>query len=131
MASAKVARHPIAPAVKVEVLSRCRRRCCMCFGLSGIMDAKDGQIAHLDRNRANNEIENLAYLCLDCHKNYDARSNRVQRYTAGEIRLYRSQLYRALRSDQVEWTLTIRADRSQYVEVKKEVERAHSILRAC
>ena len=115
--------------VRDEILRRSRRHCCMCFGLKSILESVEGQIAHLDRDRSNFQIDNLAYLCLECHKNYDSKSNRVQSYTPGEISHYRSLLYRALRHDQIEWTLTVRADRSSYIAIKEAVLRAHAILR--
>jgi hypothetical protein len=101
----------------------------MCYGLTGLTDEKDGQIAHLDRDPHNNEINNLAYLCLECHKRYDRKSNRVLGFTAGEITFYRSKLYRALGHDRIEWTITVRADQSQYSIVKEYVDRAQEILR--
>ena len=103
----------------------------MCYGLRGTKEVKDGQIAHLDRDRTNPDVENLAYLCLDCHKMYDTKSNRVQGYTPGEVRYYRDQLYRALGHDHIEWTITVRADRSQYEKVKIVVHDAHSALLKC
>ncbi len=103
----------------------------MCFGLSGIREVADGQIAHLDRDPSNFNIDNLAYLCLECHKNYDLQSNRVLGYTPGEIAHYRDQLYRALSHDRFQWTLTIRADRSRYESVKAAVQKAHATLRDC
>lgn len=101
----------------------------MCFGLRNNLDIKDGQIAHLDRDRTNIDIENLAYLCLECHKAYDSKSNRVLSYTAGEIARYRLKLYRARGEDHVEWTITVRAHRSQYTSVKESVAQVHTILR--
>ncbi len=103
----------------------------MCFGLNRILEVVDGQIAHLDRNPSNFHIDNLAYLCLECHKNYDLQSNRVLGYTPGEITHYRDRLYQALAIDRYEWTLTIRADRSKYDLVKKAVQKAHSTLKEC
>jgi len=103
----------------------------MCYGLSGVMDPKKGQIAHLDRDPSNSKIENLAYLCLECHAVYDSRSNRILSFTAGEIAEYRSKLYRALGHDQVEWTITVRADRTEYKLVKQSIDKAHKMLRDC
>jgi hypothetical protein len=54
----------------------------MCYGLRGVLKQTEGQIAHLDRNRSNPDIENLAFLCLDCHKQYDNKNNRVLSFTA-------------------------------------------------
>ena len=101
----------------------------MCYGLTGLIDEKDGQIAHLDRDRHNNEIDNLAYLCLECHKRYDSKNNRVLSFTQGEIAFYRSKLYQALGYDRLEWTITVRADRSQYALVKEHIDRVQDILR--
>jgi hypothetical protein len=127
--SVKAKRATVPDDVRDEVLRRCRRRCCMCFGLRGVDEATDGQIAHLDRNPSNAKIENLAYLCLECHKNYDMKGNRVQSYTPGEIGVYRDLLYRALGRDQIEWTLTIRVHRSQYDSAKKRIDKAKDLLR--
>lgn len=124
-------RAAISPPVRDEVLKRCRRQCCMCYGLRGTKEVKDGQIAHLDRDRTNPDVENLVYLCLDCHKMYDTKNNRVQSYTSGEVRYYRDQLFRALGYDHIEWTIIIRTDRSQYEKVKVVVQDAHSSLLKC
>lgn len=125
----KASRVRIPPETRDEVLRRCLRRCCVCYGLKGALEVVDGQIAHLDRNRRNAAIENLAYLCLQCHKVYDSTSNRTLSFTAGEIALYRRNLYHALGHEQVEWTITIRADRSQYEPVKEAINEAHEMLR--
>ena len=39
--------------VETEVLTKCRRRCALCFGLKGDAKVKEGQLAHIDRNSAN------------------------------------------------------------------------------
>jgi hypothetical protein len=53
----------------------------------------------------------------------------VQGYTPGEVRHYRQQLYRVLQFDYVEWTITIRASRADYDNVKQAVDDAHATLR--
>lgn len=116
---------------KTEVLQRCKRHCCLCFGLRNIKEVVQGQIVHLDRDPSNSDLDNLAYLCLECHKNYDTRSNRVLAYTPEEIRYYREQLYRALGHNHIEWTIELRCDASRYKEVKKAVDEACSALRKC
>jgi len=41
--------------------------CCFCgFGIKEVLE-----VAHLDGNRQNNELENLAVLCPNCHKLHD------------------------------------------------------------
>ena len=64
-------RKKIAASVAKEVLIRSGRRCCLCLGLKNDFNIKDGQIAHLDRNRSNDNIDNLAFLCLEHHAQYD------------------------------------------------------------
>lgn len=127
----KPKRRKIPDDTRDEVLKRCRRQCCMCFGLRRTTEVTAGQLAHLDRDRSNVHIENLVYLCFDCHKIYDEESNRAVGYTSGEVRHYRDQLYRALGHDFVEWTLTLRGHRARYQEIKSVVDRVHALLKDC
>jgi 5-methylcytosine-specific restriction endonuclease McrA len=42
-------------------------QCAHCgFGVKDVLE-----VAHLDQNRANNDIDNLAILCPNCHKMHD------------------------------------------------------------
>jgi hypothetical protein len=101
----------------------------MCFGLWNKTDVTDGQIAHLDRSAKKvPAIDELAYLCLECHKKYDTKNNRVQSYTPGEVRHYRDQLYRALGHELIEWTVIVKADRRRYDDVKQAVTAAQQLL---
>lgn len=131
MTSRRRVRVEVPGPIKDELLRRCKRVCCMCFGLRNDTGVKDGQLAHLDRDSSNSDLDNLAYLCLECHKLYDMKSNRVLAYTPGEVRYYREQLYRFLGHDQIEWIITIRATRTQYDVVRRAVYEAHSLLRSC
>jgi len=126
--AARTRRAPIPDYVREEILRRCRRRCCMCFGLNGDLSVKEGQLAHLDRDRANPQIDNLAFLCQGCHTLYDTKNNRVQGFTSGEIRHYRDRLYAALGHDRIQWGLTITVDINQYDAAKDVVDRAHALL---
>jgi len=41
--------------------------CAICgFGIPEVLE-----VAHLDRDRGNNSVKNLAILCANCHKMYD------------------------------------------------------------
>lgn len=122
-------RVPIPPDVRHEVLRKCRRRCCMCFGLKGDLGVKQGQLAHLDRDRANPKPKNLAFLCQECHTVYDTKNNRVLGFTPDEVRFYRDRLYHKLGHDMIEWHLTIRATREDYDLAKSAVDKAKTILR--
>ncbi len=100
----------------------------MCFGLKGNLDVKEGQLAHLDQDRANPAIENLAFLCLECHTQYDKKSNRVIGFTRDEVRYYRNLLYDKLGHDNIEWCLTVRVYRGQYDNARKLIDKAKAIL---
>ena len=51
-----------------------------------------GQIAHINGKRDDNREENLAYLCLDHHDEYDGTTSQSKGLTPGELRYYKSRL---------------------------------------
>ena len=85
-------RRAIPTAIQTELLLQSRRRCCLCFGLKADIEEKDGQIAHLDRNPSNNKLDNLAWLCLPHHDQYDSVRRQTKRFTPEEVKSYRTQL---------------------------------------
>lgn len=50
---------------------------------------KGVQIHHLDANPGNNEIQNLAVLCFDCHRDTQIAGGFDRKLSAGQVRLYR------------------------------------------
>src|ERR1035437_1562923 len=80
------------PEVEVEVLKRCRRRCAICFGLARDEAIKSGQIAHLDGKPSNVDFDNLAFLCLEHHDQYDSSTSQSKSLTLREVKAYRSEL---------------------------------------
>lgn len=84
--------------VETHVLVTSGRRCCICFGLRRDASIKRGQIAHLDRDPSNNAAENLAFLCLDHHDEYDARTSQSKGFTIHEVKHYRSELCEFMRT---------------------------------
>lgn len=89
-------RKKVRPEIEEEVLALSRRRCCVCFGLNRDTSIKRGQIAHLDHNSGNSDIENLAYLCLEHHDQYDSRTSQSKNITLFELRRYRQELFNAI-----------------------------------
>lgn len=77
---------------QAEVLVQSRRRCCVCFGLNRDQAVKKGQIAHLDHDRNNKKIENLAFLCFDHHDEYDSQTSQSKGLLRSEIVRYREEL---------------------------------------
>lgn len=84
--------------VQTEVLVASRRRCCICFGLHGDLTFKpQGQLAHVDRDPANSDADNLAFMCLEHHDWFDTRPSQSKGPTPEEARRYRNELYHELR----------------------------------
>jgi hypothetical protein len=91
-----MSRKPIPDDVQNAVLLKSRRRCCMCFWLSGIDEVQKGQIAHLDQNNENADEENLVFLCFNHHDEYDGKTSQSKGLRQDEIRAWRNELYREL-----------------------------------
>jgi hypothetical protein len=86
-------RKRIPDSTQAEVLVQSRRRCCICFGLRRDDEVKKGQIAHLDGNRNNNKIENLAFLCFDHHDEFDTSTSQSKGLNINEVLKYREELH--------------------------------------
>lgn len=92
-------RRPAVPeAVQTYVLTRSRRRCCMCYYLHGdLSEKKQGQTARLDHDRENNNPDNLAWLCaVPHHDHYDGKTSQTKNYTMAEVKYHRRVLYEFL-----------------------------------
>jgi hypothetical protein len=90
-------RRKIPLKIEAEVLTKCRRRCCLCYGIDGDLNEKQGQIAHLDQNSSNAAASNLVFLCLPHHDDYDTRRSQSKGYSSAEARIYREQLWEAIK----------------------------------
>jgi hypothetical protein len=84
------------PQTEADVLITSRRRCALCYGLFGDLDQKRGQIAHVDRDPSNSAFQNLAFLCLPHHDEYDSKTSQSKRFTSTELLKYRDLLYERL-----------------------------------
>jgi hypothetical protein len=80
---------------EAAVLLKSKRRCCLCYGLSGDDLQKRGQLAHIDRDPSNSDESNLAFLCLKHHDQYDTRTSQSKGLTPDELRHHRDALYAA------------------------------------
>lgn len=90
-------RAHIPVATETKVLTASRRRCAFCHGLDGLIAETDGQIAHIDHDPKNAKPENLVWLCFKHHNAYDSSMRQGKGYTAGELRTYRAELWRAIK----------------------------------
>lgn len=87
-----MSRQKIPQQTETKILLNSRRRCCICFGLERDNRIKQGQIAHLDKNPNNNQLENLAFLCLPHHDMFDSRTSQSKGLTKAEVIEFRSEL---------------------------------------
>jgi hypothetical protein len=86
-------RTPPTEQVETDILYASRRRCALCFGLYGDLTPKRGQLAHVERDAARSGFDDLCYLCLPHHDEYDSKNSQSKRFTPSELRRYRSDLY--------------------------------------
>lgn len=89
------------PKAEMEVLLKSKRRCCLCFGLNQDLKEKKGQIAHLDKDPSNDKLDNLAFLCLDHHDQYDSKTSQSKSIQINEIKTYREKLYQLIETGEV------------------------------
>mgnify|MGYP003108983378 CR=1 FL=1 len=106
-------RKKIPAEVQKQVLLNSRRRCCLCFWLDGVDEVVKGQIAHLDQNASNNDMENLGFLCFKHHDEYDSKPNVSKGLQQLEVAQWRDELYkemeyrfRSVRARKTELTIT-------------------------
>ena len=92
----KPKRKAIPHEVQTEVLTSCRRRCAICYGLDRDTTIKQGQIAHLDDDSSNADLDNLVFLCLEHHDEFDSRRRQSKGLTVGEVRRFRDELHASL-----------------------------------
>ena len=91
-------RKRIPEEVEKKVLLDGARRCPLCFHLNGDLTAKHGQIAHLDQNPSNASEDNLAFMCLSHHSEYDSKTRQHKNFKPAEVKVMRSSLYKAIAS---------------------------------
>jgi len=88
-----VSRIAVPGDIQDQIVLLSRRRCCICFGLCGDVDVKAGQIAHLDHDNNNNDLDNLAFLCLLHHDQYDSQTSQSKGLRENETKRFRTELY--------------------------------------
>jgi hypothetical protein len=91
-------RRKLRPDIEAQVLTRSRRRCAFCFGLDRDAALKAGQIAHIDHDATNDNLDNLVFLCFEHHDVYDSKTSQRKNFTQTELRHFRSELDQAVRS---------------------------------
>jgi hypothetical protein len=92
-------RRKTPPDIEADVLIQSGRKCCLCFSIDNDYMIKQGQIAHIDKNPANYDPDNLAFLCLNHHDSYDSKTSQSKGITLIEVKKYRDILYSKVVND--------------------------------
>src|SRR5208337_1096972 len=92
----KPSRNAVPPANETAVLTKSARRCLLCFHLDRDLTEKAGQIAHLDHDPSNGSEDNLAWMCMPHHSQYDSKTSQHKNYTLPEVKALRHKLYEAI-----------------------------------
>lgn len=99
-------RKKIPPSTETDVLIKSNRRCPICYFHDGDYSAKKGQVAHLDQNPTNNQENNLAFMCMTHHSDYDSTTSQHKNYTLSEMIVLRDKLYAAIAAGEHHQTLS-------------------------
>ena len=70
--------------IESELLFLNNHTCCVCRN-----SHKDVQVHHIDLDRSNNALENLAVLCLDCHSRATGSRGLGKAFSRAEMRRYK------------------------------------------
>lgn len=85
----KKEKTPIPSDKAARVLFLSHRTCCVCR-----IPKMPMQIHHIDGNPSNHALENLAILCLVCHRDTQIRGGFDRKLDAEQIKLYRDDWHR-------------------------------------
>lgn len=89
----KKQRRPLGRSLAADVLFASDRTCCVCR-----VRGKRVQIHHVDDDPSNNNVDNLAVLCLDCHEDTQIRGGFSRRLDAHQVIRYRNDWHDVVRS---------------------------------
>lgn len=96
----KKSRIEIPADIAAKVLFLSDRTCCVCRSSN-----KPVQIHHIDENPANNDINNLSVLCLDCHNDTMIKGGFGRKLNADQVILYREDWQRIIKKRRVDTNL--------------------------
>jgi tetratricopeptide (TPR) repeat protein len=87
---------PIPREIAAMILFKSDRTCCVCR-----TKGKPIQIHHIDGNKRNNKIENLAVLCLDCHNDTQAKGGFHRKLNSELVAIYRDNWQQIVERDRL------------------------------
>lgn len=83
-------------------------RCCRCM-------RQGSAIHHIDGNRDNNDLDNLAFLCHDCHHEAHIRGGLKRKLTPSDIRMCRDDWHAQVERNGREWVNSLPRDGSPFL----------------
>ena len=116
-----MARSVIPRNIEIAVLRKCRRRCALCFSLDFNLDTQQGQIAHVDRDANNKAEDNLAYLCLRHHDEYDTRPSQSKGFKEEELLEAKTDLEKWIQDNHERLVRSSLMDKTDIPEVRDSV----------
>lgn len=91
--SSKKSRIPVPTDVRAEISYMADNVCCYCT-----VPGRALQLHHIDENPANNDIDNLVLLCLECHNKTQIKGGFGKKASPEEIKKYRNMWYKEMQS---------------------------------
>lgn len=116
---ARKKRTEIPKEIAARVLFLSDRTCCVCR-----VYGKPVQIHHIDEDPSNHESDNLAVLCLDCHRDTQIRGGFDRKLDSDQVVLYREDWHRLVMQQRA--TAETRHD-GQALEAQAQLELSTSI----
>jgi hypothetical protein len=119
-----MSRKHISPTIQADVIHSTRRKCPICFSYEFDTNIQKGQIAHIDKDSSNNNPENLIFLCLRHHDEYDSKTSQSKGITKEELRKCDNELKEYL-SKSFPGSLTFQNE-SQNTDIEARINRSIS-----
>ncbi len=91
-----MSRKDIPSSTQTELFWKSMRRCAICYGVENDFNEKPGQIAHLNQDNTQTNLNDLVWLCILHHDRYDSKTSQTKNFTKQEVSSYRSRLYKAV-----------------------------------
>jgi len=79
-------RKKLAEEIKIQVIALSNNRCCIC-------QTPFVQLHHIDGIRSNNNIDNIAPLCPNCHSQAHSNNKLTANLTASRVKILRDKWY--------------------------------------
>lgn len=111
--------------IEAEILIKSKRRCAICFGLNNDLREKRGQISHIDNNSSNSKENNLVFLCLNHHDEYDSKTSQSKGITKKELTHYKNELLKKISKEKIhyckEFSKQLNQTKQKYSRFKQEI----------